>query len=236
MGKLTNGQKRKRRNPERFGEKATYDYSDDELYSEIDSLSNDSNFTPIKKRKLGQQMILSDDDAGESSDQLQNFGAMRNFDRDLELIEDADRSNLITSHSIQQLYRTSNSIPITQRQNRHDNDGKMDDILENVLRSLNTVTNSIGELDKKVDQIFARVSVIESKLIDRHAKSSSNSALVKDNDESRKLKMYFKANCIPFTNVEDMNRFEKNLDDSDFEKQAVSINLIQIDEILKYTT
>lgn len=75
MGKKADQQKRKRKFPERFGKRGILsDYSDDDVESEVDSLSHDSDFTPTKKAKYADDMILSDDDdISESSGRLQNL-------------------------------------------------------------------------------------------------------------------------------------------------------------------
>lgn len=215
MGKISNEPKRKRKHPERFGEKAILgeDYSNDELDSEIDSVSNDGDFTPTKRRKYGQDVILSDDDdISESTGRPENF-ERRNFDTDFDLIDMAESSN----HS------SSNSVTIIGEKNRHES-SQITNILQNMQQSLTTIMSSICDLREKNDEIFARLSVMESKLIVSHAKSSGASALVKDNDEQRKLKLFLKTNCLPLTNIDDMNRFERNLVDSDFKSQTVSIN------------
>lgn len=215
------GQKRKRKYPERFGEKGILDDLNDEWESEIDSISNDGDFTPTKKSRYGQKVIHSDDDdddISESTGRSANFGEKQNFDADMDWIDVAEASN----------HNTSNSISITGRKNRHES-GQIDHILQSVLKSLATVSSSIENMNEKIDQGFARVSVIESKLIDRLAKNSCDSTFVKSSDESREQKMYFKANCLPFTNIDDMNRFEKNLEDADFRNQTVSINIYDYD-------
>lgn len=212
MSVLKKSEKRKRNSPERFGEKAIAgrDYSEDEQEISIDDSSSiDGDYTPTKKPKYGPNVTLTDDEDNDISESIGQYsGEKRNFDDDMDLIDTIEQSNP----------STSNIISNKTEKNRHQI-GKTD----NIFQLLTKVMGSISKLDEKVDQIHARVSVIENKLIDRHAKKSCDSTVVKDDDKSRKLKMYFKANCIPFTNIDDMKRFEENLDDSDFRKQAVSI-------------
>lgn len=206
--------KRKRQITKRFGEKAIAgrDYSDDEL-SACDSSSIDGNYTPTKKTKYG-RYVLSDDDDDDDHDndsgESIGFGVSINYDKDMDDIV-ANESSIISNTA--KICSPSDHIHLIQL--------------------LTKVMSSICKMDAKVDQIYARVSVIENKLIDGHAKKSCDSTLIKDDDESRKRKMYFKANCIPFTNIDDMQRFEENLDDSDFRKQSVSINHVKLKPLVK---
>lgn len=147
MGKKADEQKRKRKLPQRFGRQATLSDSDDDLDSVVDSLSNDGDFTPTKKGRYDNNMILSDDDdIDESRSRLQNSVEQRNFDADLDSIDMTERSN----------ESTSNSITIIGEKNRQGS-GQIDHILQNVQQSLTVITNSICKLNEKIDQIFARV-------------------------------------------------------------------------------
>lgn len=79
----------------------------------------------------------------------------------------------------------------------------------------------IHQLNGKINETLARVAIMEQLLLKNNTRGN-NIELSRTNNDLEVIDAFSKSNRLPLMNIDDTNVFEKNLDDSNFAKIAVS--------------
>lgn len=202
---------RKRKAPEWFGEAGILSEEEENSFERniADNSLDDENYIPetpkkviatVKRVKRGSQNIVKD-----KAISFQNI----NFDAEFSRI-DMERKNTEVNDT------DSANVLTDQRKNVKDNY-----TLENLFDIMQKQLEQTTALNKKVDEMFIRMSLVESKLIRGNVKENRDLDL----DETKQLRMFLKSNGLPLQNIEDLNRFEQNLKDQNFFEESVSVCL-----------
>lgn len=82
--------------------------------------------------------------------------------------------------------------------------------------------NNLPKIDEKLNNLLSRVSVMESSLIGRLANLSHPMKPNVVNNETEKLDVFMKSNCLPTKKIEELDKFDANLKEETFYTISVS--------------
>lgn len=108
---------------------------------------------------------------------------------------------------------------------------KVDDVCPGAVASLESkieaLFQSIRSMNDKSDEILARVSVLESYLIESGPKISRNDSDYPKPGEDERRQVFLTSLNIPFKRLEDLKKFEDNLSEEPFKRSVVSTYINQ---------
>lgn len=206
--------KRPRKPPTRFGAEGILSESDEENSFErflADDSLDDINYTPDKHEKV----IATVKRVKKVQENAHVKTALRNidFDAQFEQIDKEKRNRGVNEASSD-----------TQMRSDIDTQASAKHTLDELFPILQMQLEQITGLNKKVDEMSIRISLMESKLIQNKFKLDRDPK----SDESKQTQMFLKSNGLPIQTMDDLNRFEKNLVDLEFFEEAVSFCLLSL--------
>lgn len=92
----------------------------------------------------------------------------------------------------------------------------------NILIKVVENLNDLPKIDEKLNNLLSRVSVMESSLIGRLANLSHPMKSNAVNNETQKLDVFIKSNCLPTKKIDELDKFDANLNDETFYTISVS--------------
>lgn len=88
----------------------------------------------------------------------------------------------------------------------------------------NGLSHSMNRMGKKLDEVLARFAVFERQFFNGQTVNVKEENNFPDPKEIEQHEAFMTSNRLPIKNVNDLNRFEQNLKNSEFLNATVSVN------------